>query len=65
MTFLAFLTSTLHGLQAGSDSGTPGARSIYVGASAVVVFLLVYQIALSVSTRRSPVRAPAAALTAG
>jgi len=64
-TFLAFLASTLHGLQAGSDSGTPWARSIYMGAAAAVVFLLVYRITLSVSLRRSRVRAAAAALTAG
>ena len=60
-TFLAFLTSTLHGLQAGSDSGTPWARSIYMGATAAVVFLLVYRITLSVSLRRNRVRTAAAA----
>jgi predicted ferric reductase len=61
VTFLAFLASTVHGLQAGSDSGTPWARSIYVGATVVVVFLLVYRVTLSVSLRRSRIRTPAAA----
>ena len=63
VTFLAFLTSTLHGLQAGSDSGTPWAWGIYVGAAAAVVFLLVYRIALAVSTRRARTRTAAAART--
>lgn len=63
VTFLAFLTSTLHGLQAGSDSGTPWAWGIYVGATVAVVFLLVYRVALSVSTRRARTRTAAAART--
>jgi sulfoxide reductase heme-binding subunit YedZ len=72
VTFLAFLASTLHGLQAGSDSGTPWAWSIYMGATVVVIFLLVYRITLSVSLRRNRSRTasvarpvvPGAALTA-
>ena len=63
VTFVALLTSTLHGLQAGSDSGTPWAWGIYVGATVAVVFLLVYRVALSVSTRRARTRTPAAAHT--
>lgn len=64
VTFLAFLTSTLHGLQAGTDSGTPWAWSIYMGATVAVVFLLAYRITLSISLRRSRVRTPAAVRSA-
>jgi sulfoxide reductase heme-binding subunit YedZ len=50
LTFLAFAGATAHGLLAGTDSGTWG-RWIYLAASAIVVFLLVYRIVLAVGGR--------------
>jgi predicted ferric reductase len=54
VTFLAFAGATAHGLLAGTDSGTWG-RSIYLVATAIVVFLLVYRIVLAIG-RRSALR---------
>ncbi len=53
LTFLAFVGATLHGLLAGTDSGSAWAWWIYVGASAAVVFLFTYRIVLSVGGRRA------------
>ncbi len=50
-TFLSFIGSTVHGIAAGTDTSTPWALGIYVGAAAVVTFLLTYRIAVSVATR--------------
>ena len=49
-TFLAFVGATAHGLGAGTDSTGP-ARWIYLVATDVVVFLLVYRIVASVAGR--------------
>jgi sulfoxide reductase heme-binding subunit YedZ len=53
VTFLAFLGATLHGLLAGTDSGAPWAWWTYVGSIVIVVFLLVYRIALSLGGSRT------------
>jgi len=65
VTFLAFIGATGHGVAAGTDSSTPWAWWIYVGSLVVVVFLLVYRIAISVGRRgaasdpgRRPARVP-------
>jgi sulfoxide reductase heme-binding subunit YedZ len=47
LTFFAFIGATAHGLGAGTDSATPWAWWVYVGASVVVLFLFVYRIAVS------------------
>jgi predicted ferric reductase len=52
LTFLAFVGATIHGLRAGTDSGSAWAWSIYVGATVAVVFLFVYRVVLSVARRR-------------
>ncbi len=52
VTFLAFIGGTVHGVMAGTDSGTPWAWWMYVGSTIAVVFLLTYRIALSVSGRQ-------------
>jgi len=54
VTFVAFLASTAHGLMAGTDTATPWAFWMYLGATALVVFLLVYRIVLSVAGRVAP-----------
>jgi DMSO/TMAO reductase YedYZ heme-binding membrane subunit len=51
LTFLVFLGATVHGVVAGSDSGSTWARGMYVAAATVVVFLLAYRIALSIGER--------------
>ena len=51
LTFLAFLGATVHGIASGSDSGSRWAQGIYVAAAAVVVFLLVYRMVLSMGRR--------------
>ena len=53
VTFLAFLGATVHGVMAGTDSGTPWAWWIYVGSTIAVVFLLAYRIALSFAGERT------------
>lgn len=53
VTFLVFLGATLHGVLAGTDSGTPWAWWTYVGSMVVVVFLLVYRISLSLGGSRT------------
>ena len=61
LTFLAFAGSTAHGFIAGTDTASPWAWWLYVGASAIVAFLLGYRIAISVANRiRPPARQPAA-----
>jgi predicted ferric reductase len=51
VTFLAFAGSTAHGIAAGTDSAHSWAQWIYLGATTVVVFLLVYRIAVAVAAR--------------
>ena len=51
VTFLAFLGATVHGIAAGTDSGSRWAQAIYLSAAAAVTFLLVYRIALSIARR--------------
>jgi sulfoxide reductase heme-binding subunit YedZ len=57
-TFLVFAGATVHGVAAGTDSATPWAWWIYVGSSALVMFLLTYRIVISGIGRD---RTPAAA----
>ena len=51
VTFLAFTFATGHGILAGSDTGSPWAAWLYTGAAAVVTFLLVVRLGLSIGTR--------------
>ena len=56
VTFLAFVGATLHGIFAGTDTGTPWAWWLYVLSTVAVVFLLVYRIALAASGDQRPAR---------
>lgn len=63
LTFLAFAGATIHGIAAGTDSGTPWAQALYLGSATIVTFLLVYRIGLAVAGRAGqapPSRAAAA-----
>jgi uncharacterized membrane protein YczE len=51
VTFLSFVGATVHGIAAGTDTSTPWALATYLGAAAVVTFLLTYRIAVSVASR--------------
>ena len=51
LTFFAFIGATAHGLGAGTDSATPWAWWLYVGATLIVVFLFAYRVAASVGDR--------------
>ena len=62
-TFLAYAGATFHGLASGSDSGAVWAQAMYVGSTALVAFLLVYRIALSVAGRNQGRAAEESALT--
>jgi len=53
VTFLAFLGATVHGIAAGSDSGSAWAQWLYIGSAATVTFLLVYRIGMSMAQRSS------------
>ncbi|MDQ1322813.1 MAG: hypothetical protein QG587_147, partial [Chloroflexota bacterium] len=53
VTFLVFVGVTVHGIAAGSDSNAPWAEAIYLGSSTLVLFLLMYRIAMSVAARAS------------
>jgi sulfoxide reductase heme-binding subunit YedZ len=63
LTFLSFVSATAHGVMSGTDSGTPWAWVIYVGATAAVAFLMTYRIVLSVATRRRGPQSGRAAAT--
>lgn len=56
VTFLAFIGATVHGVMAGTDSGTPWAWWMYAGSTVAVVFLLAYRISLSISGRQPAAR---------
>jgi hypothetical protein len=60
VTFLAFTLATAHGILAGSDSGSAWAAWLYTGAAAIVTFLLVVRICLSMAARLAPPVSPAA-----
>jgi len=53
VTFLAFVGATVHGVLAGTDSGTPWAWWIYVSSMIAVVFLFVFRISLSLAGPRA------------
>ena len=55
VTFLAFVGATVHGVMSGSDSSSLWAWWMYVGSAVLVVFLLVYRIAVSIGASRSRV----------
>jgi sulfoxide reductase heme-binding subunit YedZ len=59
LTFLAFLGATVHGIGAGTDTGAGWAQWIYLGASTVVWFLLVYRIGISIADRAAAGRTKA------
>ncbi len=61
LTFLVFAGTTAHGLAAGTDAKSAWAFGIYLVASAAVLFLTVYRIAISVGERRLARSAPAPA----
>ena len=61
VTFLAFAGATAHGIAAGTDSGAPWARWVYLVSMSVVAFLLAYRIGLSVAERAEARRREAAA----
>jgi sulfoxide reductase heme-binding subunit YedZ len=68
VTFLAFLGATVHGIGAGTDSSAPWAQWLYIGSAAIVTFLLVYRIGMSVAERGSahgPARASGPAAVPG
>jgi sulfoxide reductase heme-binding subunit YedZ len=58
VTFLAFTLATAHGILAGSDTGSAWAAWLYTGAAAIVTFLLVVRIGLSMATRLAPAVTP-------
>jgi len=51
LTFLAFLGATVHGIASGTDSAAGWARGLYLGSTAIVVFLLTYRIVVSLAGR--------------
>jgi hypothetical protein len=53
LTFAVFLGTTAHGIMSGSDSGAPWAIWLYLVPGALALFLLVYRIVVSASTRVS------------
>ena len=61
VTFLAFAGATAHGIAAGTDSGAPWARWVYLVSMSVVAFLLAYRIGLSVAEHAEARRREAAA----
>ncbi len=52
LSYLAFLIALLHGVKAGSDSGTLGMRALYLATGGISLFLLYYRI-LSYAPRKS------------
>ena len=52
LSFLAFLGATVHGVMAGTDSGTSWASAGYIVATTIVVFLVTYRIVMAVADRQ-------------
>lgn len=44
LTFVAYALVTVHGLTAGTDSGEPGMRAVYIGSALLVLFLTNYRV---------------------
>jgi DMSO/TMAO reductase YedYZ heme-binding membrane subunit len=44
LTYVSYLFVTLHGLMAGTDSGQPGMRAMYIGSALLVLFLTNYRL---------------------
>jgi predicted ferric reductase len=59
--FVAFLLVTLHGLLAGTDSGEPWMRLVYIGAAGLVALLIVIRFVTprQPAPGRAPARSPA------
>lgn len=53
LAFPTFVAVTLHGMLAGTDSGTAWMRSAYLLASAVLIWLMAYRVISRLSARRS------------
>lgn len=51
VSFLAYAGATIHGIGAGSDSGTLWAGAIYVGSATATAFLLAYRLTIAVGGR--------------
>jgi len=60
-TYLVFLTGTVHGLTAGTDSSQPWARSLYLGAIAAVVFATAWRVLTRPTRRTGPIQTTAPA----
>jgi predicted ferric reductase len=56
LSFAAFIGSTMHGLQSGSDSGAAWAWWMYAVAVTLVTFLFVYRVVTAVGARRARTR---------
>lgn len=56
--YIAFVLVTLHGLFAGSDAGTPWMQAVYWGASALVIYMALFRLALRRRRPRAPVLPP-------
>ncbi len=65
LTFIVFLGATLHGIGAGTDSGSTWAQWIYLGSATLVWFLLVYRIGISIADRRAAARSRNPAIANG
>jgi len=62
VTFLAFAGATYHAIAAGTDSGAGWAQALYVGAIALVAFLLAYRVGMALLARADGQRAEAPGL---
>jgi DMSO/TMAO reductase YedYZ heme-binding membrane subunit len=51
LTFAAYALVTVHGFMAGTDSGNPGMRLMYVGSTLIVLFLTNYRLLFSARGR--------------
>jgi predicted ferric reductase len=64
-TFLAFAGATAHGLMTGTDTSATWALAIYAASGAMVVFLVLYRVALAVTGRFTRRGVPLAARELG